>query len=423
MSKKNILILGSGFGGLTVLNRLSRSLRNRKDIQITLMDRNNYFLFSPLLHEVAESVLSPENILTPVRKLISSNNVNFVQANVESINLSQKQAISTVGIHDYDYLVLALGGVTDNSTIENVGDNINLLTLKTIQDAIAIKNHVINALEKAAITTDRYEVKRLLTFGILGGGYTGVQFAAGLSDAIYECLNTSYHQINLNDIRIVLLESENRVIRDLPEKHSLYVTKHLQKRRIEVKLNSRVTGIKDNRVEINGGEFIEFQTLVYVPGIVATPVVSTLGVPTGDRARVIVNEYLEIEGTPGVYAIGDCAHFQDPISNQPSRPRAHIAVRQARTVAKNIIADLNSNKPTQYIYSDTEEIMSLGRSNALLRLRRIWIHGIPAVLVWVMSYSLLAFGRKNRLKIAIDWILSFIYGPDFTIIKPLKKKL
>lgn len=418
MAKKNILILGAGFGGLTVLNKLSRSLKNRNDIQITILDKNNYFLFSPLLHEAAEGVLSPENILTPVRKLIRNRNVHFVQANVESIELSKRQVVSTVGILEYDYLVLALGGVTDNSTVAQVEDGSNVFTLKTIQDAVAIRNHVINAFEKAAISSDHEEVKRLLTFVILGGGYTGVQFAAGLSDAIHKCLNVSYRRINTDDIRIVLLESENRLIRDLPKKHSLYVAKHLRKRGIETKLNSKVTGIKDNRADIDRGDSIEFQTLVFVPGIVATPVVSTLGVPTGDRDRVLVNDYLEIEGTQGVYAIGDCAHFQDPVSGRPSRPRAHIAVRQARAVAKSIIADLDGKKPVKYIYSDTEEIMSLGRSSALLRLRRFWIHGIPAVLVWVMSYSLLAFGRKNRLKIAIDWVLSFIYGPDFVIIKP-----
>ena len=420
MVKQNILILGAGFGGLTVLNRLSRSLKNRDDIRITLIDQHNFFLFSPLLHEAAVGVLLPENILTPVRKLIRNKNADFIPANVASIDLAARRVTTSVGVHDYDYLVLALGGITDYSTVANIKDSSSLLILKTIQDATAIKNRIIDVFEKAGLTKDPEEIKRLLTFVILGGGYTGVQFIAGLSDAIHKYLRVGYRHINPDNIKIILIESEDRIIRDLPVKYSRYITRHLQKRRIEVKLNSRVTRIDNNQISINDQETIEFQTLIYVPGVVANPLIPALGVPTGDRDRAVINEYMEIEGFPGVYAVGDCANYQDPVTGQVARPRAHVAVRQARTVARNLIAVLKGREKTKYIYSDTEEIMSLGKSNALLRVRRFWIRGIPALLTWVMSYSLLAFGRKNRLKIAIDWILSWLYGPDFIIIKPDK---
>ena len=170
-------------------------------------------------------------------------------------------------------------------------------------------------------------------------------------------------------------------------------------------------------------EIIASQTLVCVPGVVANPVISTVEANTDDRGRVAVNDYMEVIDFPGTYAVGDCAHFKDPITGQVARPRAHVAVRQAKAAVKNIIADLNGKEKGKYIYSDSEEIISLGRSNALLRIRRIWIRGLLAVLVWVMSYSLLAYGKKNRMKIAIDWILSWIYGPDFIIIKSRKREL
>ena len=419
--KKKVVILGAGFGGQTVLKGLLQSFKQQDDIEITLIDENNYFLFSPLLHEVAVGVLPPENICTPIRKLQRSRIYNFIQAHIEAIDFTDREVTTSVGIFSYDYLVLALGGITDNTAIQNIQNSTNLFTLKTINDATKIKNQIIEMFEKAGIQTDPVKIKQQLTFVILGGGYTGVQFAAGLSDAIHQCMSISYPHIDSANIKIVLLESEDRIIRDLPEKYSQYIKRYLQKRGIEVILNSKVTGVNDSGITINEKDIIESQTLVYVPGVVANTLLAEVGIDCDDRGRAIVNEYMELASFPSIYAVGDCAHYQDPSTGKVARPRAHIAVRQARVVAKNLVADLKGNRRRKYIYSDSEEIISLGKSNALLRIRKIWIHGILAVLAWVMSYSLLAFGRKNRVKIAIDWALSWIYGPDFIIVKPQQR--
>ena len=220
MTNKKILILGAGFGGQTVLNGLLRSFKQQDDIEITLIDKHNYFLFSPLLHEVAIGVLPPENICTPIRKLQRRQNYNFIQAHIETINLADRKVTTSMDVFDYDYLVLALGGVTDNTAIQNIQDRTNLYTLKTIQDATKIKNQIIEMFEKTGIQTDPEKIKQQLTFVILGGGYTGVQFAAGLSDAIQQCISRGYRHIDPANIKIVLLESEDRIIRDLPEKYS-----------------------------------------------------------------------------------------------------------------------------------------------------------------------------------------------------------
>ena len=417
MTNKKILILGAGFGGQTVLNGLLHSLKQQYDIEITLIDRHNYFLFSPLLHEVAVGVLPPENICTPIRKLQKSRIYNFVQAHIETINPAERKVDTSAGTFNYDYLVIALGGITDNTAIQDIQDSTHLYTLKTIQDATRIKNQIIEMFEKASVQSDPAVVKQQMTFIILGGGYTGVQFAAGLSDATHQCISASYGHLDPANIKIVLLESGDRIIRDLPEKYSQYVTRYLKKRGIKVMINSRVTGIENGSVKINEKDTINAQTLVYVPGVVANPLIAATGIDCDNKGRAIVNEYMEATGFPGIYAVGDCAHYEDPVTGKVARPRAHIAVRQARVVAKNLAAEIKGKRKRKYIYSDSEEIISLGKSNALLRLRGVWIHGIIAVLAWVMSYSLLAFGRKNRLKIAIDWALSWIYGPDFMIVK------
>jgi NADH dehydrogenase len=420
MDKKDILILGAGFGGLTVLGDLLRSLKKRDDIRITLIDEQNFFLFSPLLHEAAVGVLLYENIVAPIHKLYRSRIHNFVQAHIEEINLGDHKVITDAGVFNYDYLVLALGSVTDMSAMANIEDSSNIFVLKTIQDAISIKNHVMEMFEKASVEMDPEIVKQLLTFVISGGGYTGVALAASLSDVIYKYLTTSYRQIDARNIRIIMLESTGRIIRDLPEKYSLYVMRHLQSHRIEVILDSKVTQIGNNRIEINERKIVPSQTLVHVPGIVANPVISTVNAEKDGIGRAIVNDHMELMGFTGAYAVGDCSHYQDPVTGQVARPRAHNAVRQARIVAKNLTADLMCKKRIKYHYSDSAEIISLGRSNALLRVHKFWFRGILAALIWVMSYSLLAIGTKNRVKITIDWILSRIYGPDTTVINPKK---
>ncbi|MFC1592625.1 NAD(P)/FAD-dependent oxidoreductase [Candidatus Omnitrophota bacterium] len=417
IDKKNILILGAGFGGLTVLSKLLRSLKKHDDILITLIDEQNFFLFSPLLHEVSAGVLLPESIVAPIRKMFSSRIHNFVQARVEEISLVDHKVITSSGVFNYDYLVLALGGVTDMSEMVNTEDSSNIFLLKTVQDAIAIKNHVMEMFERASVETDPNIVQQLMTFVISGGGYTGVELAASLSDVIHRYVATSYRQIDPKNIKIIVLESKDRIIRDLPEKYSLYIMKHLQSHKIDVMLNSKVTQIGNNWVEISASQIVASQTLVYVPGVVASPVISKINAEKDVMGRAVVNNHMELPGFTGTYAIGDCAHFQDSVTGAVARPRAHNAVRQAKITAKNLTANLLYKKQTEYHCSDSAEIISLGRSNALLRVNNFWFHGILAVLIWVMSYSLLAIGKKNRAKIAVDWLLSRIFGPDTTIIK------
>ncbi|MFC1956416.1 NAD(P)/FAD-dependent oxidoreductase, partial [Chloroflexota bacterium] len=348
MDKKNILILGAGFGGLTVLSKLLRSLKKRDDILITLIDEQNFFLFSPLLHEVSAGVLLPESIVAPIRKMFSSRIHNFVQARVEEISLIDHRVITSSGVFDYDYLVLALGGVTDMSEMVNTEDNSNIFVLKTVQDAIAVKNHIVGMFERASVETDPNILQQLVTFVISGGGYTGVALAASLSDVIYRYLTTSYKQIDAKNIKIIILESTDRIIRDLPEKYSLYVMRHLQRHRIDVMLNSKVTQIGNNWIEISARQVVPSQTLVYVPGIVANSVVSRINAEKDAMGRAVVNNHMELPGFTGTYAVGDCAHFQDPVTGRVARPRAHNAVRQAKIAAKNLLADLWCKKKHEY---------------------------------------------------------------------------
>jgi NADH dehydrogenase len=189
---------------------------------------------------------------------------------------------------------------------------------------------------------------------------------------------------------------------------------------IELRLNSRVTDVQDSLLEVNGEEYINTRTVIWVAGITANPRISDLEVEKDSLGRVKVNNFLELPGVPGVFAVGDCAHFEDPKSGQPIPPRAHIAVRQAKVVAHNILAEIRGWDNVPYRYSNNEEAVSLGASKAVFRFHNIRIYGLPARLLWVAGYTFLVTGLYNRIRILTDWGLSFLFGRDTTFLK-LKK--
>ena len=190
---------------------------------------------------------------------------------------------------------------------------------------------------------------------------------------------------------------------------------------IEVRLKSRVTHFWGDRVEINGTENVPASTLIWATGVVANPRIAELDVEHDSLGRVLVNEYLEVPGVPGVYAVGDCAHFEDLRSGQPVPPRAHIAVRQAKVVAYNILAEIRGGNKKPYRYSNTAEMVSLGSSKAVLRFRSLRLYGFLARLIWLGAHSFLVTGTYNRVRIITDWLLSLVFGRDITFLKLTKR--
>ncbi len=415
VGSKKILILGCGFAGLHTLQRFLRSLNGEENVEITLVNDENYFLFSPLLHEVATGGIETRHIAHPIRRLSCSDRFNFLQASVEKIDLGDRKVTTTAGTLDYDCLVLALGSVTDMSGLHSLESNV--FTLKTLHDSMLIRNHIIAAFERASIETDPQRRSQLLTFVVSGGGYTGVQMAADLRDFIFKYLAKYYKMKDVDAIRIILIEAEGKVVGELDSKLGAYVTKHLQRMGIEIRLNSRVTRVWEDRIEINRTEIVPANTLIWVSGVVANPRIAELDAETDSIGRVLVNEYLELPASPGVYALGDCAHFKDPKSGQPIPPRAHTAVRQAKTVARNLLAEIRGSDRKCYHYTNSAEIVSLGRSKAALRFYDMRLYGFLARLIWLVSYSSLATGTYNSVRIITDWLLSRVFGRDTTFLR------
>ncbi|MBI2287991.1 MAG: NAD(P)/FAD-dependent oxidoreductase [Chloroflexi bacterium] len=415
ISNRKVLILGSGFGGTYVLRHLVPSLNQNENVEITMASDENFFLFSPLLHEVAMGGVETRHIAYPVRRLHWRDRFNFIQASVTGIDLGGRKVTTSGGMLDFDYLVMALGSVTDTSELSSRAENV--FTLKTLYDSMLIRNHIIDVFEQASVEKEPEKQKRLLTFVVSGAGYVGIQVVTELRDFIYRNLIRFYKDINVANIKIMLIEVKPRLLDRIHPRLAAYVTKHLQRVGIEIRTNSRVTSIWDDGIEINSREKIPTNTVLWVAGVLANPQIAALEVKKDKVGRVLVNEYLEVPGVPGVYAVGDCAHFKDPGSGEPIPPRAHTAVRQAKVVAHNILAEIRGRDKKPYRYSQSAEIISLGASKAILRFHRLRIYGFTARFIWLAAYSTLITGSYNRLRILMDWLLSFLFGRDTTLLK------
>jgi NADH dehydrogenase len=418
VGKRKVLILGSGFGGTYALGHLVPSLNKNENVETTVISNENFFLFSPLLHEVAMGRIETRHIAYPIRRLHWRDRFDFIQANVESIDLEKRSVLTTAGTLDFDYLVLALGSISDMPKMET-GEGI-VFTLKTLHDSMLIRNHIIETFERASIDKDAERQKQLLTFVVSGAGYVGIQLVTELRDFTYRHLKRFYRTIDAADIKVILVEIEPQILAGLHPKLSAYVRKQLGHMGIEVRLKSRITRVLDGYVEINGDEIVPTNTLIWAAGIVANPQIAKLEVEKGSLGRVLVNEYLEVPEAPGVYAVGDCAYYQDPRTGQPIPPRAHTAVRQAKVAAHNILAEIRGRDKKPYRYSQNAEMVSLGTSKAILRFRGLRIYGPAARFVWLIAYVLLVTGTYNRIRIVIDWLLSFIFGRDTTLLRLIR---
>ena len=419
---KQILILGSGFGGFYTLMRLLSWTKPSDNVKITLISDENYFLFSPLLHAVAAGGIETRHTTFPIRRMKQRNKFEFIQSVVEKIDVQKRAVITNMGVFEYDFLVIALGGISNLPQIDHiVQEERKIFTLKTLYDSILIRNHIIKVFELASVKKNLACQKQLLTFVICGGGYTGIQMACELRDLINDNLLQLYHSIDQSNVRIIIVEQSDKIVRDLHPKLASYALKAVNRMGIEIKFNAQITRIWRNRVEINETDIVPTDTLIWVTGVVANPRVAELDSEKDGLGRVAVDEYLEVNNCPNVYALGDCAYLvADPQSGLAVPPRAHHAVRQAKVVAQNILAQMRGEKKKIYVYSNSGEVVFLGASRAVFRFLGVRICGRFANVLGLLGYSLLIpGGGYNRIRIIMDWLLYSIFGRDSTFIRQI----
>src|SRR5215813_4157147 len=331
--KTRILILGGGFAGQHAAIHLYDTLARDPDVEITLVNRDNFFLFTPMLHEVAASDLDLTNIVNPVRKLLKR--INFFAGEVERIDLENKVVSVSHGFDHhhltlpYDHLVVGLGSITNFFNLPGLEQR--ALTMKSLGDAIHLRNRLIAHLEEAGTECSANLRRPLLTFVVAGGGFAGVETIAGINDFLREAVRF-YPSLSERMLRIVLVHPGKVILPELGEKLGRYAERKLSERGVEILVNTRVSGVENSNVKLSSGEMIESKALIWTAGTSPNPVIDCLPCAK-ERGRLKVDEMLRLPNWPGVWSLGDCALVPDHKTGQYHPPTAQHALREGKTLA------------------------------------------------------------------------------------------
>jgi NADH:ubiquinone reductase (H+-translocating) len=432
---KRILILGGGFGGIEVLRQLQKAFQDDVSVDITLVSRDNFFLFTPMLPEVSSGMIETRHIVTPIRTFC--NRARFYEANIESVDLENKQVLITHAVGKetdpiawrshalkYDYLVLALGGETNFFGLTQVAKY--AFTMKSIDDAMILRNHVINMLEQADVENEDKELKKsLITFVVVGGGFSGVETVGELNDFVRESLKHYYHNLEDKDAKIILVNSGRRILPEVSEDLAEFALQELRRDGVEVILNTRLVGAERDRVKLSNGVTILCNTLVWTGGMSSDNLIRKLECDHDKSGRIITSNRLEIIGHKDAFAIGDCACIQDPRTGNPYPPTAQHALRQARVAANNIISHINGRSAADAKTFDykTKGVMALiGQRNGVGILFGHKVHGFTAWWLWRSYYLGNLPTLEKKLRVAVDWFIDLFFKRDVTRLKTLTVK-
>ena len=437
IQQKRILILGGGFAGIQVLMQLQEAFQNDIGVDLTLVSRDNFFLFTPMLPEVSSGMIETRNIVTPVRAFC--NRARFYEADIDAIDLQNKDIVishalgrqsNPIGrrshILKFDYLVIALGNETNFFGMENVTKN--SFTIKTIGDAIVLRNHVINMLEQADIEHEDVDLRKgLMTFVVVGGGFSGVETVGELNDFIRESIKLFYHNINEADARVVLISSGQRILPEVTEDLSDFALQKIRKNGIEVLLNTRLQAADTNSIKLSDGSSISCNTLVWAGGNKPDNLIINLSCEHDKGGRLVTNKYLEVQGHEFVYSLGDCACIVDPNTGKPYPPTAQHALKQGRIAAHNIVYSVKEepalkanrdNKGKKVFDYKTRGVMALmGRRNGIGILFGLRVHGFIGWCVWRFYYLSTLPTLQKKLRVMVDWFIDLFFKRDVTRLK------
>jgi NADH:ubiquinone reductase (H+-translocating) len=408
-SKKRILILGGGFGGVTTAHHLERLFRRRPDVEIVLVSRDNFLLMTPLLFELFSGTLDLRGCSLPVRAFLRS--TRFVEANVQGIDLDRRVArlvaAGQSGELAYDQLVLTLGSKTNRAMIPG---SEHAFTFKTLADALLLRNHVIERFERADVEADPRRKAQLLTFVVIGGGLVGVELLGELT-AFVDGITPLYEHVDRGEFRFVLLQAADRIMPEIDPALAGYGARVLAGRRgVDLRTNTRVRAIEPGKVHL-AEETIAADTVVLAAGTGPNPVVAGLPVEKDRSGRVVAEPTLRCRSHPEVWAIGDCASIPGP-DGKPYPSLAQHALRQAKVLAGNLFAVLNGRPPRPFVNQTLGMMGSLGHSKGFGKLLKVRVRGFPAWFIRRTYYLLQMPGWGRKLRTVIDWTFALLFRPD-----------
>lgn len=412
---RRVLVLGGGFGGVHAALQLERELAGSPEVEIWLVSRENFFSFTPMLHEVAASDVDLTHVVNPVRKLLKR--TRFFVGDVTHVDVEARRVRVVHGsrgdVHhhdlDFDHLVLALGAVTSYRGVPGLADH--AFGMKSLGDAIALRNQVIAALEEAdtecALRAGRRSA--LCTIVVAGAGFAGVETIGALNDFAREALRF-YPNLSERDLRLVLVHAGGEILPELDPRLGAYARDRLTARGVEILLGRRVSAADGDGVELSDGTKLASRTIVWTAGTAPHPLLGDVACPK-ESGRVRVERSLAVPTRPGLWALGDCAWVPDE-AGQPHPPTAQHALRQAALVARNVRASLAGEPLAPFSFTTLGQLATIGRRSGVAQIGGVRFSGWFAWLLWRAIYLAKLPRAEKKLRVLIDWTLDLVFSKD-----------
>ena len=412
MKKTRIVIAGGGFAGLYAAMQFDKRLARRADVEVTLISRENFILFTPMLHEVAAGDLYPGDIVNPLRRILR--HVKVVEADVQAIDLNSRRVRCIGGVADrelefeFDHLLLALGSETNFFNMDGVRDW--AVTMKNLTDAALLRNRMVALLEEATLQSDEAARRQLLTFVTAGGGFSGTETTGAVNDFVRETVRY-YPQLREELIRVVVVQPGNFILPELGEELGRYAERKLRERKVEVIKGPRVANYDGVVVTLSDGTSIPAATLIWTAGVKPSPVIAQLPCEK-QHGRLLVSEYLAVTGVPGLWAAGDCAAV--PILNTENfhPPTAQHGLREGVTVAKNIEAVVLDRALKSFRYQMMGQLASIGHHTGVAMVFGIKFSGFIAWWFWRSVYLMKLPRLAKKLRVVASWTLDLFFGQE-----------
>lgn len=422
-TRPKVLILGAGFAGVGVFHSLRKEL-SKKDCDITLVDENNFSLYTPMLSEAAGGSVDAPDIVAPIRSLIR-HKCTFDQGRVQTIDTANQKVTITIGgtrygIPEttrelgYDHLVICLGSTENYHNIPGVEEN--SIGAKVVEDAIEIRNRALALLERADEEPDDDARKHLLSFVVAGGGFTGVETMAAVNDMVRE-LEETYSNIKQDDIRMILITPGDRLLPETGEKLAMYTARELQKRGVEIMFNTVVNGAGPNWIDVkakSGGDVhrIEAHTFIWAGGVMPVPVIRTAGLTFGKHGGIAADSTCRVPDHANIWALGDCAEVPIPGQDGTYAPTAQNAIREGKRVGKNIAAVIRGKEPQPFVFTPIGELAVVGKHAGVAVLYGRHVKGFIAWWMWRVIYLAKLPRFSQRFRVGLDWFTDAFFGRD-----------
>jgi len=414
-----VLVLGGGFGGVMTVQALERQLGRRTDVEVWLVSRDNFMLFTPLLPEVCSGVLEPRHVVSPLRGMVRRPSTWCITAEVQAIDLDG-QTVAVLGgdgeLHRlaYDTLVLALGGLTHTFGIPGIDEH--AMGMKTLADAFGLRNRIIESLERADLEEDPETRRAQLTFVVGGAGSSGVETAGEIEDFIRRVRMRYYPHVDQAEITHYLVELRDVVLPEMTPGMGEYARRRLAQRGYHVLLGTPLREVREDGVVVGEGsatQTIPTRTVIWTGGVRPAPVVAESGIEVDKSGRAVTKPTMETSRA-GVFAIGDCAAIPDvnDADHRPYAPTAQNAVREARQLARNVIARIDGGEPAPFRYRPLGTLASIGHHTGVGEIFGISVRGWIAWFLWRGYYWSRVPGFNRKVHVGLDWVLTAIFGVD-----------